>query len=241
MHDFSVLAMYDGASGPVKAVMIILAIASILSWTVMLAKAVELALSGASLRRAQERLDAVLAARAPRLADAVIQLKGDRGAAGRLVAAATTELAQAAALSHDGVRERLGVRFERIEAHQARARSSGIGLLAIIGATSPFIGLFGTVWGIMNSFIDIARASTTNLAVVAPGIAEALLTTAAGLVAAIPAVIGYNLFARALSGNRVAVADVAAQIFRLSSRELDEAARPPLAIAAPIGLHRAAE
>ena len=71
-----------------------------------------------------------------------------------------------------------------------------MGLLATIGATSPFVGLFGTVWGIMNSFIGISKSQTTNLAVVAPGIAEALLATAIGLVAAIPAVIIYNHFAR---------------------------------------------
>ena len=75
-----------------------------------------------------------------------------------------------------------------------------MGILATIGATSPFVGLFGTVWGIMNSFIGISKAQTTNLAVVAPGIAEALLATAIGLVAAIPAVIIYNHFARGTKG-----------------------------------------
>ncbi len=75
----------------------------------------------------------------------------------------------------------------------------GTGLLATIGATAPFVGLFGTVWGIMNSFIGISKSQTTNLAVVAPGIAEALLATALGLVAAIPAVVIYNLFSRARS------------------------------------------
>ena len=76
----------------------------------------------------------------------------------------------------------------------------GMGVLATIGATSPFVGLFGTVWGIMNSFIGISKSQTTNLAVVAPGIAEALLATAIGLVAAIPAVIIYNHFSRATKG-----------------------------------------
>ena len=72
-------------------------------------------------------------------------------------------------------------------------------MLATIGATAPFVGLFGTVWGIMNSFIGISKSQTTNLAVVAPGIAEALLATALGLVAAIPAVVIYNLFARQIA------------------------------------------
>src|SRR3546814_1624005 len=83
----------------------------------------------------------------------------------------------------------------------------GTGLLATIGATAPFVGLFGTVWGIMNSFIGIAASKTTNLAVVAPGIAEALLATALGLVAAIPAVVIYNHFSRQIGAYRAQVAD----------------------------------
>ena len=78
----------------------------------------------------------------------------------------------------------------------------GTGILATIGATAPFVGLFGTVWGIMNSFIGISKPHTTNLAVVAPGIAEALLATALGLVAAIPAVVIYNMFSRSIAGYR---------------------------------------
>ena len=80
--------------------------------------------------------------------------------------------------------------------------SRGTGVLATIGSTAPFVGLFGTVWGIMNAFIGISQAQTTNLAVVAPGIAEALLATAIGLVAAIPAVVIYNVFARSIAGYR---------------------------------------
>ena len=83
---------------------------------------------------------------------------------------------------------------------EARAIRQGMAILATIGATSPFVGLFGTVWGIMNSFIGISKAQTTNLAVVAPGIAEALLATAIGLAAAIPAVIIYNHFSRTTKG-----------------------------------------
>ena len=100
--------------------------------------------------------------------------------------------------------------------------SRGTGMLATIGATAPFVGLFGTVWGIMNSFIGISKAHTTNLAVVAPGIAEALLATAFGLVAAIPAVVIYNVFARAdrrLSRARSAMPRP--QVMRLVSRDLD--------------------
>jgi biopolymer transport protein ExbB len=99
--------------------------------------------------------------------------------------------------------------------------SRGTGVLATIGSTAPFVGLFGTVWGIMNAFIGISQAQTTNLAVVAPGIAEALLATAMGLVAAIPAVVIYNVFARSIAGYRQILADASAGVERLVSRDLD--------------------
>ena len=104
--------------------------------------------------------------------------------------------------------------------------SRGTGLLATIGATAPFAGLFGTVWGIMNSFISISAQHTTNLAVVAPGIAEALLTTAIGLAAAIPAVIIYNVFARSIASYRALLGDAAAEVLRLASRGFDHAELP---------------
>jgi biopolymer transport protein ExbB len=109
----------------------------------------------------------------------------------------------------------------RIESAAARRMSRGTGVLATIGSTAPFVGLFGTVWGIMNAFIGISEAQTTNLAVVAPGIAEALLATAIGLVAAIPAVVAYNVFARSIAGHRAMLADASAAVERLVSRDLD--------------------
>ena len=114
----------------------------------------------------------------------------------------------------------------------SRKISRGTGVLATIGSTAPFVGLFGTVWGIMNSFIGISNAHTTNLAVVAPGIAQALLATALGLVAAIPAVMIYNVLARQTAHYRALLGDASAQVMRLVSRDLDRAklptdARPP--------------
>lgn len=97
----------------------------------------------------------------------------------------------------------------------------GTGVLATVGATAPFVGLFGTVWGIMNSFINISKQHATNLAVVAPGIAEALLATALGLFAAIPAVVIYNMLSRAIVSHRALCADGTAEILRLVSRHLD--------------------
>jgi len=125
----------------------------------------------------------------------------------------------------------VAIRLERIEAAARLTIMRGTGLLATIGSIAPFVGLFGTVWGIVHSFIGISRAQTTNLAVVAPGIAEALMATAMGLIAAIPAVVIYNPFARSITGYRTLLADVSAQVMRLLSRELDrpraEAPRGP--------------
>jgi biopolymer transport protein ExbB len=211
--------MFLTADSIVKAVMIGLAIASIVTWTVWLAKAIELF----TLRRR-------LAAAMPALDAARTLAKADAGLPGPpadFVRAALAELHNDPDASPEGIKERVASRLERIEAAAGRAMSHGTGILATIGATAPFVGLFGTVWGIMNSFISIAKTQTTNLAVVAPGIAEALLATALGLVAAIPAVVIYNLFARKTAGCRALTADAAAAVLRLVSRELDRGARAP--------------
>ena len=117
-------------------------------------------------------------------------------------------------------------RLERIEQGASRKMARGTGVLATIGSTAPFVGLFGTVWGIMDSFIGISKAHTTNLAVVAPGIAEALLATALGLVAAIPAVIIYNVLARSTAQYRALLGDASAQVMKLVSRDLERAKLP---------------
>jgi biopolymer transport protein ExbB len=179
----------------------------------------------AARRRARAVAGALAAARS--LGDVAGRFGAGDGVAGELVAAAQTELEMSAdGLDKDGIKERIGLRFSRIEAAGSRRMMRATGLLATIGATAPFVGLFGTVWGIMNSFIGISEAQTTNLAVVAPGIAEALLATALGLVAAVPAVVIYNMFSRAIGGYRALLADAAAEVMRLVSRDLDRAARP---------------
>jgi biopolymer transport protein ExbB len=136
-----------------------------------------------------------------------------------LVEEAINETRLSEGLSADGVKERLAIELLRIEARAGMAR--GTGLLATIGATLPFVGLFGTVWGIMNAFIGISKSHTTNLAVVAPGIAEALLATSIGLVAAIPAVVIYNLFARSIAGYRGLLSDASGAVLRHVSRDLE--------------------
>jgi biopolymer transport protein ExbB len=208
--------MFMTADAVVKAVLIGLVLASVLTWTIWLAKAIELI----SARRALRAAIAALAE--SRHWDEAVTVARDGGAAA-LVEAAEAELRLSAG-AQANVKERIASRLERIEAAAARAMMRGTGLIATVGATAPFVGLFGTVWGIMNSFIGISREHTTNLAVVAPGIAEALLATALGLVAAIPAVIMYNMFARWIAGYRALNADAAAEILRLIGRDLDRGA-----------------
>ena len=126
-------------------------------------------------------------------------------------------------LVESGVKERVASHFGEIAKTEARAVRRGMSVLATIGSTAPFVGLFGTVWGIMNSFIGISKAQTTNLAVVAPGIAEALLATAIGLAAAIPAVIIYNFFNRRTRSYLDLVGRASGAVGRLLSRDLDRA------------------
>ena len=219
-RDLSPWGMFMAADIVVKAVMVGLAFASVLTWTIWLAKAIELM---AARRRMRAAIDALDAARTWR--DATARLQGGGNGAAALIDAAEAELHLSAdALSAAGVKERIASRLERVEATAGRRMIRGTGILATIGATAPFVGLFGTVWGIMNSFIGISKVQTTNLAVVAPGIAEALLATALGLVAAIPAVVMYNMFSRWIAGYRALHADAAADILRLISRDLDRGA-----------------
>ena len=213
-HHMSVGGMFMQADWLVKSVMVGLLLASVLTWTVFLGKLGQLKRANAA---AQAVHDAVLPLRS--LADASGQPVLHSAA---LVTEARAELTLSAdALDDaDGIKERIISRFDRHEAAVARHMTRGVTVLATIGSTAPFVGLFGTVWGIMNSFIGIAEKQTTNLAVVAPGIAEALLATALGLVAAIPAVVIYNHFARQVAAHRALVGDTAAAIMRLVSRDL---------------------
>ncbi|WP_244483285.1 tonB-system energizer ExbB [Mesorhizobium sp. 1M-11] len=219
-HNLSPWGMFMSADWVVKGVMIGLAFASLVTWTVWLAKSLEIAGSKARLSKA---LRGITGAR--RLDDAAQALGKGAGIGGVLVRAASEELEMSrqddGSYDPAGVKERVESRLMRLQAQAGRRLSRGTGVLATIGSTAPFVGLFGTVWGIMNSFIGISEAQTTNLAVVAPGIAEALLATAVGLIAAIPAVVIYNVFARSITGYRQGLADAAAGVQRLVSRDLD--------------------
>jgi biopolymer transport protein ExbB len=222
-RDLTPWGMFVSADPLVKAVLIGLAFASVVTWTVWLAKTIELVLA-----RRRVRADLATLMSAQRLADGVEGLAATQSPTREFLAAAVTEiqLSQASA-DREGIKERIASRLERIEAACGRRIMRGTSVLATIGATAPFVGLFGTVWGIMNSFIGISREHTTNLAVVAPGIAEALLATAFGLAAAIPAVVIYNMFARSISGYRALLGDASAAVLRLVSRDLDRQLAAP--------------
>ncbi|TNL09711.1 tonB-system energizer ExbB [Kosakonia cowanii] len=219
-HNLSPWGMFMSADWVVKAVMTGLAMASLMTWTIWVAKTIEIACARARLKRS---LAAIMSS--ADLDSAAQSLAGRGGPAAFMVRSAEEEMRRShAALDHAGdagVKERLASRLSRIEAQAGRRLSKGTGMLATIGSTAPFVGLFGTVWGIMNAFIGISESQTTNLAIVAPGIAEALLATAIGLVAAIPAVVIYNLFARAVTGYRQSLADAGAGVEQLVSLGLD--------------------
>lgn len=225
-HNLSPWGMFMAADWVVKGVMIGLAFASLVTWTVWVAKSIELA--GARVR-AGATLKVIRRAKTLNEATEAVEKKG--GPAALMLRMATHEMQLSdAVIEHTdggGIKERVSSALSRIETHAGRRMSRGTGVLATIGSTAPFVGLFGTVWGIMNSFISISESQTTNLAVVAPGIAEALLATAIGLVAAIPAVVIYNVFARSITGYRHLLADAAAGVERLVSRDLDFRRIPP--------------
>ena len=231
----SPIGMFMAADWVVKAVMLSLAFASVITWVIFGAKMIDLWLSKARIKRQYRMLDrtATLAAH-PSLS------RAPRGVLGHMIAAAVREVSRTGTGEDlkTGTKERVASELSRVEAGAVRRKGATVGILANIGSTAPFVGLFGTVWGIMNSFISISESGTTNLAVVAPGIAEALLATAIGLVAAIPAVIFYNIISRAITGYRAMVADSAALVERCLSRDLDLGRLPtnetaPTAHAAP--------
>jgi biopolymer transport protein ExbB len=219
--------MFINADIVVKVVMVGLVLASLVTWTVWLAKSWDL---WRAKRSAREALMVLNEARS--LADAYARLTDRREPVAQLASTAVNEMQNSPNADPESLKERIAWLLERIEAATTRRTGRGMGMLATIGAISPFVGLFGTVWGIMNSFIGISNAHTTNLAVVAPGIAEALLATALGLFAAIPAVVIYNVFSRSIGGYRGLLADGTALVLRLVSRDCDRR---------PVSLARAAE
>ena len=233
-HDLSVWGMFLAADWVVKTIMIGLAITSLLTWTVLMAKSIEFYALKRQLKSNMHHLG-----NASTLVNAA-ELKPILGVGRQFIEAAQAELLLSKELSNQeggkaGIKERIMSRLSRIESNTVREIGAGTGLLASIGAVAPFVGLLGTVWGIMNSFIGISQANTTNLAVVAPGIAEALLATALGLVAAIPAVLIYNYFTRQIAAAKTQISNSAAAVMCLVSRDLDRENLPPTNIAQQSG------
>lgn len=189
--DFSMWSLFMRATLTVKLVMLILIAASVWAWAVIIQKLIDYRRA----RSAAARFDRAFWSGEP--LDELYESIGDKpkGAAERVFSAGMIEWRR----SHrddggliPGAQARIDRSMDVAIAKEAEGLNKGLALLATVGSTAPFIGLFGTVWGIMNSFIEIAREQSTNLAVVAPGIAEALLATGLGLLAAIPAVVFYN-------------------------------------------------
>ncbi|MEP9404083.1 tonB-system energizer ExbB [Sphingomonas sp. VNH70] len=226
-HDLTAWSMFLQADWLVRSVMLVLLSASVTTWGIAFAKYREFARA----RRAIAHDRRILAA--ARTLAAVPDLRSEIGS--MLVATARDEVDGcvdlANAKSADAMTERLSVRLVDAEGDAVQSMRAGFSVLASVGATAPFVGLFGTVWGIMNSFIGISRAQTTNLAVVAPGIAEALLATALGLVAAIPAVLLYNIFSRQMAGFRRDLHHMSTRVACLVSHDAERAQVPQLKIA----------
>lgn len=232
-HDLSLLALFMQADWIVKVVMVLLLLASVYVWAIAFEKFTSLARARREADEFEDRfwrggsLDELYRAQGehpshPMAAVFVIGMRewhaSTAAGAGSFMVAGTRERVERA-MSVTIHRE-----MERLEKRMT--------FLASTGSAAPFVGLFGTVWGIMDSFIGISRAQTTNLAIVAPGIAEALLATAIGLVAAIPAVILYNAFARGITAHKALLADSVAETMRLLSRELDHPNRAHLRMVA---------
>lgn len=188
-HDLTFLGLFLMADPIVKGVMIALALASLVCWTVILEKGVRFA----ALRRQARRFAEAVAGGAAS-ADALPRVPARIAAAGL-----EASRDQDASESRAERRERIERAMRGALSVELRRLQPGLPFLATTSSAAPFIGLFGTVWGIMNAFSAIAETQDTSLSVVAPGIAEALLATAIGLVAAIPAVIAYNKLTTDLS------------------------------------------
>lgn len=219
-HDMSMFALFMQADWVIKSVMLGLLFASVACWAVIFAKTA----AYAKAKREMKAFDRLFASGEP-LAQIYARLKdGPRSGLGALFAAAMEEWngshAENAANS-GGLQARLRIVLDTTVAAESEKLDRNLGLLATVGSAAPFIGLFGTVWGIMNAFTSIAAEKSTSLSVVAPGIAEALFATALGLLAAIPAVIAYNKLsgdAGRLIGRLEAFAD---RVSVLLSRQLD--------------------
>jgi biopolymer transport protein ExbB len=213
----------------VKVVMIGLVLASIFSWTLLITKLLEFSSLN---RRSDTFVEAFRSAKTINDMGRVgmsDEFEGNPLADMAAAAAQEVELSRQAGLQVSGEHRdttimRAQAAVMAVQSSLAKRLSNGMQFLASVGSSAPFIGLFGTVYGIMNSFIGIANTNTTNLAVVAPGIAQALLATGIGLFAAIPAVIFYNFFQTRISAYGTRSDGFSAELMNAISRQLDKGA-----------------
>lgn len=216
---FTPMGIFEAAGPVVQAVIIILLIASIASWSIMIAR-------WASVFAEQKRMSS-LAGQLAGLTDgdALSELCRTAGCAGsRVLSSVGGEWdwsARNSSRSYDQVRSRILSVIDMSVATEAGKIAGRMSWLATIGSIAPFVGLFGTVWGIMDSFVSIGQTQDTSLAVVAPGIAEALMATAIGLFCAIPAVIGYNRLLSALAQLESGWRSMAGQVEVAISRQFE--------------------
>ena len=224
-HDFSIFGMFMQADPVVKAVMLILVAASVWSWAVMIRKSMLISRLKAKANKFEDAfwsgkpLDELYA----RLRD-----KTDHPMS-RVFASAMAEWERTKGVAPSGMvlgaKDRIDKVMNVTVSRELEQAEGNLAVLATIGSAAPFIGLFGTVWGIMNAFTAIAEQGDTSLVAVAPGIAEALFATALGLVAAIPAVIGYNRYSAAINSYAVRLQGFADEFSAILSRQLDERAK----------------
>ena len=221
--DFSFVRLFLMADWVVKAVMIILAIASIWSWVIAIDKGIQFRMLG---RRADLFEETFWSGRT--LDELNAGLGNDtRDPMSRVFAAAMKEYRESQSAPRTegaliGTRDRIDRVMNLVVNRELAKAESGLTVLAIVASASVFIGLFGTVWGIMNAFRAIAASQNTNLAVVAPGIAEALFATALGLIAAIPALIFYNLYGARLDKYAGRLEGYAGELSAILSRKIQK-------------------
>ena len=219
-RDFSILGLFQHADPVVKAIMFGLVLCSIACWALIFEKALRLR----KLKSEVAGLEAMSAA-------GRLSAEPGSGFVGALTVAAQSEWAEGArAENRYEVRDRIERSMRGALRTELKRLEVGLPFLATIGSAAPFIGLFGTVWGIMNSFTAIAQSHDTSLAVVAPGLAEALFATAIGLAAAIPAVMAYNQIAVSLGRYGERAATAIALLARNLARKEDEPAQRAKAV-----------
>lgn len=217
VNSFSANSILSEATPTVKIVVVILLLASISTWAIFLFKLVELKRARQKLDQANERFQLANSL------DNVVELEDI--AAIHLLDAAQREVSQSGDILRyrepSDVQERISLMLHQREQFIIQQLGKGVSYFALVSSVTPFIGLFGTVWGIMHSFIGIAAANSTNIAVVAPGIAEALFATAIGLGVAIPATVMHNVTGKVMQLYRNQLHECSVLIVCLASRDGD--------------------